>query len=160
MLSEFDQYDSGSILELQARNKRTFVRSILPRTWRSRLLRRFRRRTTRRRQTSLVSPVLEEHDKPTLGNPASPQFCIAVIKKYWPSPAEVYRGNLNHTLKSSVLLISEMYDPATPLRHGRRLLEGRIRMSVLFTMGMDIARDGINTRRPIILEVRVCLSSL
>ncbi|KAI1435516.1 alpha/beta-hydrolase [Xylaria sp. CBS 124048] len=42
---------------------------------------------------------------------------------YWPEPAEVYRGGLNHTLKHPVLLIAETYDPATPLRNGRRLLE-------------------------------------
>ncbi|KAH9899097.1 alpha/beta-hydrolase [Xylariomycetidae sp. FL2044] len=42
--------------------------------------------------------------------------------KYWPEPAEVYRGDLNHTLKNPVLLIAEPYDPATPLRNGRRLL--------------------------------------
>lgn len=41
---------------------------------------------------------------------------------YWPKPAEVYRGDLNHTLKHPVLLIAETYDPATPLRNGRRLL--------------------------------------
>ncbi|KAI1179980.1 alpha/beta-hydrolase [Nemania sp. FL0916] len=41
---------------------------------------------------------------------------------YWPEPAEVYRGHLNHTLKHPVLLIAEVYDPATPLRNGRRLL--------------------------------------
>ncbi|KAI8626048.1 alpha/beta-hydrolase [Xylariaceae sp. FL1651] len=41
---------------------------------------------------------------------------------YWPEPAEVYRGDLNHTLKNPVLLIAEVYDPATPLRNGRRLL--------------------------------------
>ncbi|KAI1393149.1 Alpha/Beta hydrolase protein [Hypoxylon trugodes] len=41
---------------------------------------------------------------------------------YWPQPAEVYRGDLNHTLKNPVLLIAETYDPATPLRNGRRLL--------------------------------------
>ncbi|RDW71456.1 hypothetical protein BP6252_08019 [Coleophoma cylindrospora] len=41
---------------------------------------------------------------------------------YWPKPAEVYRGDLNHTLKNPVLLIAETYDPATPLRNGRRLL--------------------------------------
>ncbi|KAK4187465.1 Alpha/Beta hydrolase protein [Podospora australis] len=40
---------------------------------------------------------------------------------YW-KPAEVYRGDLNHTLKHPVLLIAETYDPATPLRNGRRLL--------------------------------------
>ncbi|CZR58616.1 uncharacterized protein PAC_08508 [Phialocephala subalpina] len=41
---------------------------------------------------------------------------------YWPKPAEVYRGDLNHTLKNPILLIAETYDPATPLRNGRRLL--------------------------------------
>ncbi|KAI1368393.1 alpha/beta-hydrolase [Xylaria arbuscula] len=41
---------------------------------------------------------------------------------YWPKPAEVYRGDLNNTLKHPVLLIAETYDPATPLRNGRRLL--------------------------------------
>jgi hypothetical protein len=41
---------------------------------------------------------------------------------FWPKPAEVYRGDLNHTLKNPVLLIAETYDPATPLRNGRRLL--------------------------------------
>ncbi|KAH6619655.1 Alpha/Beta hydrolase protein [Chaetomium sp. MPI-SDFR-AT-0129] len=41
---------------------------------------------------------------------------------YWPQPAEVYRGDLNHTLKNPVLLIAETHDPATPLRNGRRLL--------------------------------------
>ena len=42
---------------------------------------------------------------------------------YWPRPPEVYRGDLNHTLKTPVLLIASPYDPATPLRNGRRLLE-------------------------------------
>ncbi|KAK2026349.1 hypothetical protein LX32DRAFT_641906 [Colletotrichum zoysiae] len=42
--------------------------------------------------------------------------------KYWPEPAGVYRGDLNRTLKNPVLLIAETYDPATPLRNGRRLL--------------------------------------
>ncbi|KAM0813063.1 hypothetical protein AB5N19_13054 [Seiridium cardinale] len=41
---------------------------------------------------------------------------------YWPKPAEAYRGDLNNTLKNPVLLIAETYDPATPLRNGRRLL--------------------------------------
>ena len=43
------------------------------------------------------------------------------FSEYW-TPAEVYRGPLNHTLKTPVLLIAETYDPATPLRNGRRLL--------------------------------------
>lgn len=42
--------------------------------------------------------------------------------EYWPAPAEVYRGDLNQTLRNPVLLIAETYDPATPLRNGRRLL--------------------------------------
>lgn len=37
-------------------------------------------------------------------------------------PKEVYRGDLNHSLSNPVLLIAETYDPATPLRNGRRLL--------------------------------------
>ncbi|KAI0200778.1 Alpha/Beta hydrolase protein [Astrocystis sublimbata] len=41
---------------------------------------------------------------------------------HWPEPAEVYRGDLNKTLKNPVLLIAETYDPATPLRNGKRLL--------------------------------------
>lgn len=41
---------------------------------------------------------------------------------YWEAPAEVYRGDLNHTLKTPALLIASTYDPATPLRNGRRLL--------------------------------------
>jgi len=44
------------------------------------------------------------------------------FNKYWSPPAEVYRGDLNHTLRNPVLLIAETYDPATPLRNGRRLL--------------------------------------
>lgn len=43
---------------------------------------------------------------------------------YWPKPAEVYRGDLNHTLKNPVLLIAETHDPATLLRNGRRLFAG------------------------------------
>ncbi|KAK3362028.1 hypothetical protein B0T24DRAFT_640686 [Lasiosphaeria ovina] len=42
---------------------------------------------------------------------------------YWPRPAEVFRGDLNHPLKNPVLLIAVTYDPATPLRNGRRLLD-------------------------------------
>ncbi|KAG6000438.1 hypothetical protein E4U54_001422 [Claviceps lovelessii] len=44
------------------------------------------------------------------------------FNEYWPHPAEVYRGDLNKTLSNPVLLIAETYDPATPLRNGRRLL--------------------------------------
>lgn len=40
---------------------------------------------------------------------------------YWPDVAEAYRGDLNKTLANPVLLIAEVYDPATPLRNGRRL---------------------------------------
>ncbi|KAL7624127.1 hypothetical protein AAE478_005684 [Parahypoxylon ruwenzoriense] len=41
---------------------------------------------------------------------------------YWPNPAEVYRGDLNHTLSNPVLIVGVTYDPATPLRNGKRLL--------------------------------------
>jgi pimeloyl-ACP methyl ester carboxylesterase len=41
---------------------------------------------------------------------------------YWYPPSEVYRGGLNNTLKTPSLLIASPYDPATPLRNGRRLL--------------------------------------
>lgn len=40
---------------------------------------------------------------------------------YWAPPSEVYRGDLNHTLKTPTLLIASPYDPTTPLRNGRRL---------------------------------------
>lgn len=43
--------------------------------------------------------------------------------RFWPAPSEVYRGSLNRTLRNPVLLIAETYDPATPLRNGRRLLD-------------------------------------
>ncbi|KAL2114931.1 hypothetical protein VTJ04DRAFT_10594 [Mycothermus thermophilus] len=43
--------------------------------------------------------------------------------KYWADPVGVYRGDLNHTLRNPVLLVAETYDPATPLRNGRRLLQ-------------------------------------
>ncbi|KAH6847053.1 hypothetical protein B0I37DRAFT_353837 [Chaetomium sp. MPI-CAGE-AT-0009] len=45
------------------------------------------------------------------------------FSQYWPEPVGVYRGDLNHTLNNPVLLIAETYDPATPLRNGRRLLQ-------------------------------------
>jgi len=45
------------------------------------------------------------------------------FNKYWPQPAEVYRGDLNVSLRNPVLLIAETYDPATPLRNARRLLQ-------------------------------------
>ncbi|KGO74174.1 Peptidase S33 tripeptidyl aminopeptidase-like, C-terminal [Penicillium italicum] len=41
---------------------------------------------------------------------------------YWDRPSDVYRGDLNNTLKTPTLLIASPYDPATPLRNGRRLL--------------------------------------
>ncbi|KAK4495664.1 hypothetical protein PRZ48_012932 [Zasmidium cellare] len=37
------------------------------------------------------------------------------------SAVGVYRGDLNNTLANPVLLVAETYDPATPLRNGRRL---------------------------------------
>jgi len=43
---------------------------------------------------------------------------------YWNmSLADVYRGDLNITLNNPVLLVGEVYDPATPLRNARRLAE-------------------------------------
>ncbi|KAI1654603.1 hypothetical protein F4813DRAFT_205881 [Daldinia decipiens] len=44
------------------------------------------------------------------------------FRTYWPPPAELYRGDLNHTLKNPLLLIAETHDPATPLRNGKNLL--------------------------------------
>jgi pimeloyl-ACP methyl ester carboxylesterase len=66
---------------------------------------------------------------------------------YWPKPAEVYRGDLNHTLKNPVLLIAEIYDPATPLRNGRRLLNEmgqNARLIVHHGYGHSSARDPSN----------------
>ncbi|KAI1758856.1 Alpha/Beta hydrolase protein [Hypoxylon sp. FL1150] len=63
---------------------------------------------------------------------------------YWPQPAEVYRGALNHTLRNPVLLIAETYDPATPLRNGRRLLSEmgeNARLVVHHGYGHSSARD-------------------
>jgi predicted esterase len=36
---------------------------------------------------------------------------------------QVYRGNFDAELKNPLLLIAETYDPATPLRNGRRLAQ-------------------------------------
>ncbi len=56
------------------------------------------------------------------------RFFDALPCRHWNStfgaPKEVYRGDLNHTLSNPVLLIAETYDPATPLRNGRRLQRG------------------------------------
>ncbi|KAK0648857.1 TAP-like protein-domain-containing protein [Cercophora newfieldiana] len=41
--------------------------------------------------------------------------------KFWPQPAEVFRGNLSQPLKNTLLIVAATYDPATPLRNGRRL---------------------------------------
>jgi len=49
-------------------------------------------------------------------------FSCRHYTEHFGSPAEVYRGDLNNTLSHPVLLIAEVYDPATPLRNGRRLL--------------------------------------
>ncbi|KAI1746678.1 Alpha/Beta hydrolase protein [Xylaria castorea] len=42
---------------------------------------------------------------------------------YWSSAAEVYRGDFNHSLSNPVLIVASTYDPATPLRNGRRLFK-------------------------------------
>lgn len=49
-------------------------------------------------------------------------FACHHFTRYWPRPAEVYRGDLDRALRTPVLLVAEVYDPATPLRNGRRLL--------------------------------------
>ncbi|KAK0542174.1 hypothetical protein OC846_006736, partial [Tilletia horrida] len=36
-------------------------------------------------------------------------------------PAEVYHGNLDHSLRNPLLLIGETYDPTTPLQSAKRL---------------------------------------
>ncbi|OAQ70942.1 tap domain-containing protein [Pochonia chlamydosporia 170] len=48
-------------------------------------------------------------------------FPCRQFTKYWPQPAEVYRGDFNNTLKNPILLISETHDPATPISNGRRM---------------------------------------
>ncbi|KAJ5438589.1 uncharacterized protein N7458_009587 [Penicillium daleae] len=63
---------------------------------------------------------------------------------YWGRPSEVYRGDLNNTLKTPVLLIASTYDPATPLRNGRRLLEemgSNARLIVHHAYGHSSRRD-------------------
>jgi pimeloyl-ACP methyl ester carboxylesterase len=40
---------------------------------------------------------------------------------YWPSPPDMHRGNLAHSLETPVIFIAGTYDPATPLRHARKL---------------------------------------
>ncbi|KAN0063630.1 hypothetical protein ACQY0O_004084 [Thecaphora frezii] len=42
--------------------------------------------------------------------------------RWWPDVKGVYRGGLGRRLRNKVLLVAETYDPATPLRNGRRLL--------------------------------------
>ncbi|PYH97897.1 alpha/beta-hydrolase [Aspergillus ellipticus CBS 707.79] len=49
-------------------------------------------------------------------------FSCRHFNTFWPQPAELYRGDLNNSLSNPILLIAETYDPATPLRNGRRLL--------------------------------------
>ena len=51
------------------------------------------------------------------------QFRCRHFTKFWPRPAEVFRGNLSQPLRNPVLLIAETYDPATPLRNGKRLAQ-------------------------------------
>ncbi|PWY89866.1 alpha/beta-hydrolase [Aspergillus heteromorphus CBS 117.55] len=49
-------------------------------------------------------------------------FPCRQFNRFWGQPAELYRGDLNQSLANPILLIAETYDPATPLRNGRRLL--------------------------------------
>lgn len=44
------------------------------------------------------------------------------VRKLW-TPAEVYTGDLNNTLKNPVLLVSGTYDPGSQLRAGRELFK-------------------------------------
>ncbi|KAJ5659758.1 hypothetical protein N7507_006209 [Penicillium longicatenatum] len=63
---------------------------------------------------------------------------------YWAPPSEVYRGDLNHTLKTPTLLIASTYDPATPLRNGRRLraeMGQNARLIVHHAYGHSSGRD-------------------
>ncbi|TKY86841.1 hypothetical protein EX895_004128 [Sporisorium graminicola] len=54
-------------------------------------------------------------------------FLWMLACRHWNStfapPKEVYRGDLNHTLSNPLLLIGTTYDPATPLRNARMLLQ-------------------------------------
>ncbi|KAJ5769933.1 uncharacterized protein N7511_001984 [Penicillium nucicola] len=66
-------------------------------------------------------------------------------REYWDRPSEVYRGDLNNTLKTPTLLIASPYDPATPLRNGRRLLAEmghNARLIVHNAYGHSSRRDG------------------
>ncbi|WWD16924.1 hypothetical protein CI109_101356 [Kwoniella shandongensis] len=59
-------------------------------------------------------------------------------------PAEIYRGGFNNTLRNPLLLIGGPYDPATPLRNGRRLAKemgNNARMLVHHGYGHSSARD-------------------
>ncbi|KAJ0163766.1 putative hydrolase [Colletotrichum tanaceti] len=42
---------------------------------------------------------------------------------YWPDPTGLYRGDLNHTLRNPVVVISGTHDPATPLSNARDLVQ-------------------------------------
>lgn len=64
-------------------------------------------------------------DKAWIGGDANLLYVLPCrhFTKYWPKPAEVYRGDFNNTLKNPILLVSETYDPATPLSNGRKVHE-------------------------------------
>lgn len=82
-------------------------------------------------------------------------FPCKQFDKYWPQPAEVYRGPLNKTLSNPVLLIAETYDPATPLRNGRRLLTemgDNAKLIVHHGYGHSSGRDLSNCTDSIIRE--------
>ena len=49
-------------------------------------------------------------------------FPCSNYRKHWAEPPELYSGDLNYTLENPFLLISVTHDPATPLRHGKKLL--------------------------------------
>lgn len=50
-------------------------------------------------------------------------FACRHFQANWPNPPGVYRGDLNHTLRNPALLISGTHDPATPLKHAKKLME-------------------------------------
>ncbi|TKY86942.1 hypothetical protein EX895_004230 [Sporisorium graminicola] len=58
---------------------------------------------------------------------ADRDFLLMLSCRHWNStfgaPKDVYRGDLNHTLSNPLLLIGTTYDPATPLRNARMLLQ-------------------------------------
>lgn len=85
-------------------------------------------------------------------------------EKYWPDLDKYrYKGELNAKLKNPVLIISTTFDPATPLRSGRRLLEAmgdeNARLIVHHGYGhtsmADESRDTNRHAKALILEGKI-----